>query len=238
MAEQLYQIPVNDAFSEKCECPLCLMANDLERNAIEYTLGPSYMEDDNRAMTDELGFCTRHIRILYGEKNRLGLALMLKTHTDKTIKDMKALASKPIAFEGGLLKKKGSSPVIDYVKKLDKTCFVCDRTVDTFERYIDTIIHLYKKDSEFVKKFESCQGFCTHHYGILFEKALEKLPKANAQNFIDTLNKIYFENMERVNEDISWFIDKFDYRNKDADWKNSKDALPRTIIKTNHEIVE
>ena len=57
MAEQLYTIPVNDAFTTDCECPICEMNRQLERNAIDYTMGPSYMEDDNRAMTDEQGFC-------------------------------------------------------------------------------------------------------------------------------------------------------------------------------------
>ena len=47
MAEQLYTIPVNDAFTTDCECPICEMNRQLERNAIEYTMGPSYMEDDN-----------------------------------------------------------------------------------------------------------------------------------------------------------------------------------------------
>ena len=51
MAEQLYTIPVNDAFHADCECPLCQMQKTLEEHAIEYTMGPSYMEDDNRAMT-------------------------------------------------------------------------------------------------------------------------------------------------------------------------------------------
>ena len=53
MAEQLYTIPVNDAFHADCECPLCQMQKTLEEHAIEYTMGPSYMEDDNRAMTDK-----------------------------------------------------------------------------------------------------------------------------------------------------------------------------------------
>ena len=35
------------------------------------------------------------------------------------------------------------------------------------------------------------------------------------------------QNLHRLEEDISWLIDKFDYRNKDADWKTSKDALQR-----------
>ena len=39
------------------------------------------------------------------------------------------------------------------------------------------------------------------------------------------------ENMARVEEDLTWLIDKFDYRNKDAEWKNSKDALQRSMQK-------
>ena len=78
MAEQLYTIPVNDAFTTDCECPICEMNRQLERNAIDYTMGPSYMEDDNRAMTDEQGFlcgwlCAM-LRVLgFPEKNALRL---------------------------------------------------------------------------------------------------------------------------------------------------------------------
>jgi len=38
-------------------------------------------------------------------------------------------------------------------------------------------------------------------------------------------------NMDRMLEEIQWFAKKFDYRNKDASWKNSKDAVPRAIEK-------
>lgn len=31
MKEQLYTIPVNDAFETDCECPLCLMHSQLEK---------------------------------------------------------------------------------------------------------------------------------------------------------------------------------------------------------------
>ncbi len=39
--------------------------------------------------------------------------------------------------------------------------------------------------------------------------------------------------MKRVTDDLEWFTDKFDYRNEDKPWKNSKDALPRSMNKTN-----
>ena len=42
---------------------------------------------------------------------------------------------------------------------------------------------------------------------------------------------LHIENMKRVCDDVEWYTDKFDYRNKDADWKNSKDALIRAIKK-------
>lgn len=238
MAEQLYTIPVNDAFKSDCECPICAMHKELEQNAVEYTMGPSYMEDDNRAMTDKLGFCSHHIRILYQDKNRLGLALMLKTHTDKTIKDLKTLSENKPLPSARLFKKPQASSVGEYIKQLEDNCFICGRIENTFNRYIDTIFHLWKKDSSFKDTFKASKGFCTYHYGILYDYAGSKLSKDAHLEFIDTLNKVYFDNMERVNGDIGWFIDKFDYRFKNEPWKNSKDALPRGIIKTNHTIIE
>ena len=46
------------------------------------------------------------------------------------------------------------------------------------------------------------------------------------------------ENMKRVKEDLEWFRDKFDYRNQDAPWKNSRDAVPRTLMKLNSVILD
>ena len=50
MKEQLYTIPLMDAFREKDECPFCFIQRSLEQHAIDFTLGSgaSYMEDDIR----------------------------------------------------------------------------------------------------------------------------------------------------------------------------------------------
>ncbi len=234
MKEQLYTIPVNDAFKSDCECPLCYIRQQLETNAIEYTMGPSYMEEDNRALTDELGFCPTHIRSLYMEKNRLGLALMLKTHSDKTIRDLKLLSNNKSLPSSGLFKKKSASSVSEYISHLEKNCFICNRINSTFNRYINTIFHLWLKDKDFVESFKNSKGFCTYHYGILYDAGSHELNKEQYSNFLEVLNEVYFTNMDRVNSDIGWFIDKFDYRYKDEPWKNAKDAIPRGIIKTNH----
>ena len=76
MKETIYTIPVNDAFDDESECPFCSMYKKLEKDCIDYTLGPSYMEDDIRAETDKIGFCQKHYSMLYNKQNRLGLALI------------------------------------------------------------------------------------------------------------------------------------------------------------------
>lgn len=237
MKEQLYTIPVNDAFQSDYECPMCKMKKELEQNAIEYTLGPSYMEDDNRAMTDEAGFCEKHIQDLYQQKNRLGLALILSTHMAKVTKDLQKLSKENVSGGKSILKKKNETTGLgSYVSNLEKNCFICSRINNTFERYIDTIFHLYKKDASFSDKIKNSKGFCTYHYALLFDRAPDFLSKEQLISFIADINHAYFSNMERMQEDIEWFINKFDYRYQNEPWKNSKDALPRAVLKTHSSI--
>lgn len=237
MKEQLYTIPVSEALEKDCECPVCAMRQELERLSLEYTLGPSYMEDDVRLVTDQTGFCAAHAKELYRQQNRLGLALILKTHMDKTIKDVERL-SKGQVFGGGLFKKKPEAPVVEYIKKLNTSCFVCERVEKVFERYIATIFYLYEKEGDFREKLSKSKGFCNEHYALLYEQAPQYLSGRDCSEFIEMLNEVYLTNMKRVRDDLEWFTDKFDYRNADAPWKNSKDALPRTILKTNSIDVE
>lgn len=268
MKEKLYTIPVNDAFQAGDECPVCRMRALLEANAIEFTMGPSYMEDDVRMETDRIGFCRHHIRLLYANQNRLGLALMLKTHMDRTISDLERLAagktssepsarpaskpstaaptsaSKPSPFAAFLHRKGqsagtgGNDPIQSYIQGLDNSCYVCSRIGEMYGRYLDTVFYLYKNDSAFRSLFQSSKGFCTSHYALLRGMAPEQLSGAVLAGFLSDLDKIYIENMKRVRDDLEWFTDKFDYRNADAPWKNSKDALPRAITKTNSIVDE
>ena len=57
MKEKLYTIPINDAFAMDSECPICAMKTILENNAVEFTMGPSYMEDDIRMEVNKKERC-------------------------------------------------------------------------------------------------------------------------------------------------------------------------------------
>src|SRR5574344_1568340 len=232
MKEQLYTIPVNDAFATECECPICVMYKELEKNAVDFTMGPSYMEDDVRAATDKMGFCTEHLRKIMAKENKLGISLVLHSHMVKINEDIKKIA-KSSTKPSSLFKKKDVSKLTGYLEELNKSCFVCNRIEEMFKRYIRTIHYLWEKDEAFRNKYASSKGFCTKHYQDLIEQAPLNMSGSALDDFIETTNKIYMENMERVTEDLSWFIDKFDYIHKDDPWKNAKDALPRAITKLN-----
>ena len=235
MKEQLYTIPVNDAFAVDCECPVCSMYDSLEKDAIEFTMGPSYMEDDIRMETNKIGFCTHHVKQLYKHQNRLGLALILHTHMQRTNRDLEDLLSSDKPVKKGLFAKKTetASPVTEYIENLNHSCYICNRIDRIFARYLATIYHCYEHDEEFRRKFAASKGFCTKHFGMLYEGAPSSLSGKRLPEFIKTLNEVYLTNMKRVTDDLEWFTDKFDYRNEDKPWKNSKDALPRSMNKTN-----
>ena len=61
--EQIYTIPVNEAFQADDECPFCFIERKLERDTLDFVLGnsSSYMESDIRQGTDKAGFCPRRI---------------------------------------------------------------------------------------------------------------------------------------------------------------------------------
>ena len=235
MKEQLYTIPVNDAFAVDCECPVCSMYDSRERDAIEFTMGPSYMEDDIRMETNKIGFCSHHVKQLYKHQNRLGLALILHTHMQRTNRDLEELLASDKPVKKGLFSKKteNASPVTEYIKNLNHSCYICNRIDRIFSRYLATIYHCYEHDEEFRQKFASSKGFCTKHFGMLYDGAPSALSGKRLPEFIQTLNQVYLANMKRVTDDLEWFTDKFDYRNEDKPWKNSKDALPRSMNKTN-----
>ncbi|CRZ33424.1 hypothetical protein DFR55_11912 [Herbinix hemicellulosilytica] len=235
MKDKLYTIPVNDAFDKGGECPLCNMIDELEQKAIDFTMGPSYMEDDVRGETSRLGFCERHIELLYKNQNRLGLSLIIKSHMDKIINDVEKLSANDVKTTVPSLFKKHSDnfSVADYIEKLSKTCYICSKIDSTFERYIATVFYLYQHEEEFRMKFKDSRGFCTRHYSILYKEANKHLSGRQFKEFIEILNSLYLNNMKRVRDDLEWFINKFDYRYANEPWKNSKDALPRAIKKTN-----
>ena len=122
--------------------------------------------------TNEVGFCAKHVEMMYGNQNRLGLGLMLHTHMQNLIKETEKAQKKGRSSGGGFFKKNTEgSAVSAYMRQVKNSCYICNRIENIFERYIDTIFYLYEKDSAFKTKFDASKGFCVDHYQILYDAA-------------------------------------------------------------------
>ncbi|MBP1587692.1 MAG: ABC transporter substrate-binding protein [Clostridia bacterium] len=121
--------------------------------------------------------------------------------------------------------------LVKYLKKHLCDCAVCQKLDYTMSRYVDIIFHQYRSDSDFRAKVRNSKGFCIPHTALLLELAPEKLSGSRRGEFCDLVVALLKENLKRIEGDVLWFTQKFDYRNQNADWGNSRDALPRGIQK-------
>ena len=121
--------------------------------------------------------------------------------------------------------------ILSWMKEKESSCFVCHMIENTFAAYLKTFFHMYSKDSSVKEKFFSCKGVCLTHMENLFEGADNYLKPQDRKEFYDRFLPLMTKNMERIYEDISWFIEKYDYKNKDADWKDAKTAVQRGMQK-------
>ena len=117
------------------------------------------------------------------------------------------------------------------VNEMADSCLMCESIAENMGRYLHTFFHLYQHDSDFRTKFRNSKGLCLPHLGKLLETATRELGAKELGRFVDTVVKLEKDNMDRIQEDISWFIKKFDYRYENESWKNSKDAVERTVNK-------
>lgn len=97
------------------------------------------------------------------------------------------------------------------------------------ELNIGTFFHLWKKEPEFIEKIKNSKGFCLEHLEMLLREGKNRLSDAAYAEFLSVIAPLEMKQLDALQEDVDWFIQKFDYRFKDEPWKNSKDALPRAI---------
>ena len=236
MKEKLYTIPVNEGFEAEDECPFCYLERLVEQKTIRYTLGPeaSYMDPDVRAATDKAGFCGTHFKKMYDYGNSLGNGLIMQTYFVSLFEEMTAqMDSFKIPGKRKLFGKKQAEevpPLIQWARQKQSSCFICDKISYNMGRYYETFFALCK-DPEFRSRVENTKGFCMRHFLALMEVAEQKVPNGQQEWFYTTVFRLMRENMARVKGDLDWFVAKFDYRNAQADWKNSRDAVPRTMQK-------
>ena len=249
MKQHIDTAPIWESYREDCECPLCLLNAKAESSNVDYFLGESVMEPSQRIEVNKKGFCARHFKMTYDAGNRLGLALMTQTYMRETVKALRENAEKArsaAAEEAGksILKRIGGKKSAGFdeaaaeLKGMDDQCLMCKNIRESMDRYIYTVLYMYRHEAEFPKLFGESKGMCLKHYAETLEAAPKHLSGETLKHFVDTLTEIELRNFERLEAEIDWFTQKFDYRNQDKPWGNSRDAVKRSVNKLRWQVVE
>lgn len=238
MKEQIYTIPVNEAFETACECPLCHLQDRLEKEAIDSSLGAAMMEPDRRTESNEKGYCNKHFSMLFAYPNKLSLALVLDTHLEEIRKKLARQEKSASALskgKSGLFKKSDatafSEAVSQTLHEIEHGCVICEKIDYTMERYLDVLFFLWENDAAFRKKFDASKGVCLPHFAALCRMSVKHLKQDKAAQFLSELYQKQQTELARIQDDIHRFVLKFDYRNQDMEWGTAKDAPIRTIEK-------
>ena len=220
--EQIYTIPVNEAFdkvveSPECGCPFCVLYKKLQEDELDIILGASMMEPDIRIKTNELGFCHNHYALMLRRKRMLGMGLMMESH----------LAEVEKRVNGPVIIGNKARAAVAAMDELEHSCYVCGRIDKNLSAMIATASYLWETDFAFKEKFKKVGYFCLPHYKRLLDYAQKDMSKRDFQDFYPIAHGIQEAYITSLKKDVSWFCKKFDYRYDEEPWYNSKDSVQR-----------
>lgn len=235
-------IPVWDAAKIDGECLLCALQRRVELQQIEYSLGASVMEPDVRIQVNKKGFCQHHQRMLFKGDNRLGHALMLESHLtetrgklNKAFNDIRKAASGNSSFLDRLSGKapspaKAMEAAVQELDALCSTCIVCDAIEDNMNRYLHTF-------STSTRMIRNSASICAEQGGLPPPRGAAAQTRA-AGAAKPRIIRFFRPHLQSGNRSIrphsgrrELVHQKFDYRFQAEPWKDSRDAVERSVNK-------
>ena len=159
---------------------------------------------------------------------------MTHTHMQQVTRDLKTILSDDGSQKGLLAAFRSGKSEETRAAKIRKRlsgCVICEQVDSTVSRYAYTIAQLYGTNAEFQRMFDSSKGFCLPHLALVLDLAQKTLPAAQADTFAKAVAAVELPNLERLSKELEWFTLKYDFRNADKPWGNSRDAVERSINK-------
>ena len=99
------------------------------------------------------------------------------------------------------------------------------------ERMLNTIFRLYRTEESFRALFNEQTDLCWSHYVLLTDTAPEYLKKGELESFRTDAAALALRTLDLHKKNIDAFCNLFDYRSAGKDWKNSRDAVSRSMQK-------
>ena len=94
--------------------------------------------------------------------------------------------------------------------------------------YSEVTAWMFCHNDEFREKFTKTKYHCLPHTSVLLRQAA-KLSQNEASDFVSALASSSDLAFNELIGDVEYFTLKFDYRNSDKPWGNSKNAIQRSM---------
>ncbi len=235
---------VHDAYAAGGECPLCWLRDHAERTYMQSFRGNRVMEPSVRRKTNETGFCPEHYRGLYAGEGKLGLALVVHTHLQRKLPELRAALEASVAATAagrGAGSRRGGKGGSDAASRLDEVqkvlsrlrdrCFICDMLDADLERYAFTILYLWQKDGEFPALLRASRGFCLSHFVLILARARETLRGDALGRWLGEVVPLMTGSLERLEKDLFAFTQLHQGMNRSLGTDEERSALARTLQK-------
>ena len=200
------------------DCPLCKIRSILEKRLVDQYLNESVMEDYQRRMVNERGFCLHHTEMMHARQNKLSLALQHITRIT-SLKGKLEITADP----------KCAKAMAEIFCDSDKTCVICDNVQVNMIRYYKTVAEMFYAEKKFKEILLSVDGFCFRHFGELLKYS--DYASGRKKDYIYSLTKLEKDSLDKLLTDLNRFAAKHDYRNADMPWNGADKALARSIEK-------
>lgn len=210
--ESIHKIPINEAFSETCGCPICRLFKRYEANLVAFLFEEGIMNPETRIETNKYGFCANHSEMLLSGKQSLSVALLFETRLR--------------ALQVPLMQGTNPKNVIKEIEKVMDNCYICNSLNKTMPEVCEYISVMYK-DEQFKQKFASQEYFCLPHTKMLIETC--KLSGGAKKAYIDEILGINCDFTSGARRAMLRYAENFDYKSSRESIEKDKTATQRAV---------
>ncbi|MBQ2714693.1 MAG: hypothetical protein IJF76_03590 [Clostridia bacterium] len=211
--ESIHKIPINEAFSENCGCPICRLYERYDQNAIRFLFEEGVMNPETRIETNKYGFCAKHADALLKVGQSLSVALMLETRLQK--------------LQGLLHEKQSLKGAIKEIEEAEHNCYICNRLDKSMSEIAEFISVMYDTEEGFKDKFLNQEYFCLPHAKLLLENC--KLKGGKQKEYLQDILKKNLAFTMRTRRSLKNYAESFDYKAKRGAGEVDKNASQYAI---------
>jgi hypothetical protein len=224
MNRSIGSIYIREALQKADTCFLCYLENRFEYRYIENYLSELVMDSNERKkIAKSRGFCNYHFHKVFSTSRNpatedgLGIALILKTVTEKLLTDIKAHRNlKTSAPKRSKLSLKNEASSITIPNLMTTTanqtdCPACAYISTIMQTYIQDFLHSLTADEGLLRLYDESAGLCLTHYTAVLFIASRMHDVETAQPLRRVVEK-QVQALEKTIKDLSDYIEKQDYR--------------------------